>query len=399
MDIWKEIDIQHTKDRFILQINQVQYTVIQLQQQYYGIESVCPHSGGPLGMGDIEDLYIKCPWHGYRYALGDGSCEDDPDHSACVLPLKMENGKLYVNVGLNDSISIIHLSQSTTARVCQSAEREIECNTLIDWGRNILNTSNASQKVAKTLHALELWNSGELKQVGNSVNLLEIPPRDSQITFTGPTKVGKRGNAGTLDSRIAILHALANIEQWAIDLGWDIIVRFGEDMPRDFSSDFLKLAADEAKHFTLLENRLKELGSYFGALKIHGSLWDSALETKDDILARLAIVHMVHEGRGLDVNPKTIEKFRKAKDFESVEKLEIIHSDEITHVALGQKWFKLLCLERNLDQYDTFHDLVRKYYRGLLKPPFNKEDRLKAGLDPNYYLPLSVALSQEPVSR
>ena len=54
-------------------------------------------------------------------------------------------------------------------------------------------------------------------------------------------------------SRIATLHSLANIEQWAIDLSWDVIARFGDTrlngkpLPRDFFCDFVKVAGDEAK--------------------------------------------------------------------------------------------------------------------------------------------------------
>jgi uncharacterized ferritin-like protein (DUF455 family) len=168
----------------------------------------------------------------------------------------------------------------------------------------------------------------------------------------------------------------------------DIIARFS-GQPRDFYSDFLKVADDEARHFDFLRERLEDLGSYYGSLPVHGSLWESALETKDDLLSRLALVHMVHEARGLDVNPKTIQKFEKAGDVESVEKLVQIHEDEITHVACGQKWFTWNCEQQGLDKYEQFHVLVRKHYRGLLKPPFNEEDRLKAGLDPDFYQPLS----------
>ncbi len=55
-------------------------------------------------------------------------------------------------------------------------------------------------------------------------------------------------------SRIALLHSLANIEQWAIDLSWDIISRFcsikypdGSKLPRKFYDDFIQVACDEAK--------------------------------------------------------------------------------------------------------------------------------------------------------
>lgn len=66
-------------------------------------------------------------------------------------------------------------------------------------------------------------------------------------------------------------------------------------MPRDFFTDFVKVAQDEGRHFTLLAARLKELGSFYGALPAHDGLWDSAMATSNDLLARLAIEHCVHE--------------------------------------------------------------------------------------------------------
>jgi uncharacterized ferritin-like protein (DUF455 family) len=108
-----------------------------------------------------------------------------------------------------------------------------------------------------------------------------------------PGQVRKRGKGGSLESRIAILHSLANIEQWAIDLGWDIIARFATShLPREFYNDFVQLAKEEAIHFSLLVSRLEELGSHFGALPVHGGLWDSARDTAHDLGCRLAIVHM-----------------------------------------------------------------------------------------------------------
>lgn len=77
----------------------------------------------------------------------------------------------------------------------------------------------------------------------------------------------------------------------------DIIARFGrvEAMPREFFTDFVKIARDEGRHFTLLAERLEELGTYYGALPAHDGLWDSALETSKSLLARLAVEHCVHE--------------------------------------------------------------------------------------------------------
>jgi uncharacterized ferritin-like protein (DUF455 family) len=98
---------------------------------------------------------------------------------------------------------------------------------------------------------------------------------------------------------------------------------------------------------------------------------------------------MVHEARGLDVNKSTIQKFRNAGDAESASTLEIIHNDEIGHVARGQRWFRYLCEVDGLDCYEVFGKVVRTHFRGDLKPPFNEDDRVKAGIDSRYYLPLS----------
>jgi uncharacterized ferritin-like protein (DUF455 family) len=99
---------------------------------------------------------------------------------------------------------------------------------------------------------------------------------------------------------------------------------------------------------------------------------------------------MVHEARGLDVNPATIAKFKKAGDIESTEKLLLIHRDEITHVAAGQRWFSYICDLQGIDKYEKFHDIVGNLFFGPLRPPFNEKDRQEAGLDPKYYLPLAA---------
>jgi uncharacterized ferritin-like protein (DUF455 family) len=64
-------------------------------------------------------------------------------------------------------------------------------------------------------------------------------------------------------------------------------------LPKAFFDDFVRIAYEEATHFTFLTEQLQEYGTYFGALPIHDGLWDSATSTAHDILARLAIVHML----------------------------------------------------------------------------------------------------------
>jgi uncharacterized ferritin-like protein (DUF455 family) len=226
----------------------------------------------------------------------------------------------------------------------------------------------------------------------------------------------KLGKAGSLQSRVNIVHSLVHTESWAIDLSWDIIARFGkqEAMPREFFTDFVKVAQDEGRHFTLLAARLEELGSYYGALPAHDGLWDSATATSKDLLSRLAVEHCVHEARGLDVLPTTISRFRNGGDNTTADLLEsVVYPEEITHCAAGVKWFKYLCQRsRNIPVSDQeicavdngtategnevipkFHAIVRTYFRGPLKPPFNEAARKAAGFGPEWYEPLAVKVA------
>jgi uncharacterized ferritin-like protein (DUF455 family) len=104
--------------------------------------------------------------------------------------------------------------------------------------------------------------------------------------------------------------------------------------------------------------------------------------------SRLAIIHLVHEARGLDVNPATIEKFRRGGDLETVAILEIIHMDEVTHVTAGHRWFSWMCKNQGVDPIQTFREEVRCGWRGDIKGPFNEEDRAKAGMAKDFYINL-----------
>jgi uncharacterized ferritin-like protein (DUF455 family) len=183
-----------------------------------------------------------------------------------------------------------------------------------------------------------------------------------------------------------LLHAVAHIELNAIDLAWDIVARFASpDLPRDFFDDWVRVGDDEAKHFLLLADRLAALGAAYGDLAAHDGLWQAAHETRHDLLARLAIVPLVLEARGLDVTPAMIARFERLGDTESAAVLRVIYADEIGHVAAGRRWFEWLCAQREVAPVETWRTLVQKHFRGPLKPPFNDEARAKAGFAADYY--------------
>lgn len=161
--------------------------------------------------------------------------------------------------------------------------------------------------------------------------------------------------------------------------------RFGADHSPDFVADWLSVGADEAIHFALLDRRLKALGSGYGALPAHDGLWEAAEATAHDVLARLAVVPMVLEARGLDVTPPTVVRFEAAGDGRSAAILDRIYRDEIRHVSVGTKWFRIGCESRDLAVVAEWKRLVATHFRGSLKPPFNGSARDQAGLSRDFY--------------
>jgi uncharacterized ferritin-like protein (DUF455 family) len=198
-----------------------------------------------------------------------------------------------------------------------------------------------------------------------------------------------RRGRGSQHGRIALIHAIAHIEFVAIDLAFDMAGRFGGDFPRGFVDDWLGVGADEAMHFALLDRRLQRLGSFYGALPAHDGLWDAAAETAHDVLARLAVVPMVLEARGLDVTPAMIARFEAAGDEASAAILTRILKDEIRHVRAGTFWFESACRRESFVPETMWQGLVTAYFRGLLKPPFNDSARDSAGLTLKYYQALA----------
>jgi uncharacterized ferritin-like protein (DUF455 family) len=243
-------------------------------------------------------------------------------------------------------------------------------------------------KVRATREVSRDWRLGRLSAVFD-VAMPDTPGRPDQPELLPPNRMPKRGRGQSLRGRIALLHALAHIEFVAIDLALDMAGRFGREGGTQFVSDFLSVAADEAMHFALLDRHLRSLGSHYGDLPAHGGLWDAAHETRHELGARLAIVPMVLEARGLDVTPMTIERVRTAGDERAVRILERILDDEIRHVRFGATHFDELCRARRIDPEKHWQSLVNRHFRGAVKPPFNDSARSAAGLSRSYYAVLA----------
>jgi uncharacterized ferritin-like protein (DUF455 family) len=264
--------------------------------------------------------------------------------------------------------------------------------TLAEMAVEVLTTADGRQKTALGRAHAATWfaarAAGTPLPIG-SATPPDYPARPAQPELLSPRDVPRR-KPGSPEGRIALLHAVAHIELNAVDLHWDIIARFtAQPMPPGFYDDWVKAADDEAKHFNLMADCLESLGSHYGALPAHAGMWRAAEDTAHDLLARLAVVPMVLEARGLDVTPGMIDIFRKAKDDGAVAALQVIYAEEVAHVAYGSKWFNWLCGRDGSDPKEVFHALVRRYFHSTLKPPFNEEKRAEAGLPPDFYWPLT----------
>ena len=256
--------------------------------------------------------------------------------------------------------------------------------TVADLAVDVLTAADPAAKVAAAHRLAENWRDAELSV--QAVDVPDRPARPDVPELRRPGDMPKRRALTTRRGRVALIHALAHIEFNAIDLACDIVARFpGQDGA--FYEDWIAVADDEARHFEMLRQRLNDFDADYGDLPAHDGLWQAAEDTADDLLARLAVVPLVLEARGLDVTPDMITRLEVAGDQASAEILKLIYREEIVHVAAGSRWFHAECERRGLNPASTWRRLVGERFKGALKPPFNEKARLKAGLKPEFYEP------------
>jgi len=265
-------------------------------------------------------------------------------------------------------------------------------HSLADAAALVVATADPAAKTAITRDARDRWRARELSLTRASLDraMPARPGRPIRPELRPPREMPKRSLA-TPAGRVAFLHAIAHIELNAVDLAWDIVGRFaGMRMPRSFHDQWVEVAYEEATHFGLLSQRLAAFGAAYGDLPAHDGLWQAAEATGGDLTARLAVVPLVLEARGLDVTPAMIATFAGAGDDETAAVLRRIYEDEKGHVFVGASWFRFLCDREGRAAEPAFHDLVRRHFRGGLKPPFNDAARSAACLTPGFYRPLET---------
>ena len=244
----------------------------------------------------------------------------------------------------------------------------------------ILASVDAQTKVSQLL---ALFDDYQQQQVTLDISrkldaqALTLPGRPLKPELVLPKLVPKR-RMDTPEGRAGLLHSLAHIEFNAMNLALDAIWRF-PDMPKEYYEDWLKVAKEEAYHFSLVNEHLHSLGFAYGDFPAHNSLWEMVERTTDSVMARMALVPRTMEARGLDAVPMIRDRFKQIKETRAVEILEIILKDEIGHVLIGNRWFNFLCDKEGISPISAYRELAGKYRAPVLKGPFNLEARKQAG--------------------
>ena len=241
----------------------------------------------------------------------------------------------------------------------------------------VLLADTLEQKCALSKQYAEAWTDEYQPPSGFSAKSLPMPGAPEKPELVHPRKLKRRG-LGSEQGRLNLMHAIAHIEFNAINLAWDAVYRF-PDQPPEYYTDWISVALDETRHFKMIREYLQTSNMEYGDLPAHNGLWEMAVDTAHDILVRMALVPRVMEARGLDVTPDMITGFRNAGDERGAKILQTIYEEEIRHVAIGSKWFRCFCAERELEPEQTFRDLITRYIRGSLRGPFNEQARLAAG--------------------
>lgn len=255
-------------------------------------------------------------------------------------------------------------------------------NSLYQKAKVAFLTADPDSKIALTHELSSEWVSCLLSwDVEEPIKIDNQPGRLDKPEIVMPKDLKRRKLSSEI-GRAALIHSLAHIELTAVNLALDSVYRYRR-MPKRYYDDWIQCAKEEATHFSMLRNRLLEMGFDYGSFSAHGELWKMAVETADDLSDRMAIVQRVFEARALDVVPGSIKRFESIGDTAMVKALTVICNEEVGHVSSGTRWFHYRCAQQQIEPDKEFFRLLKKYMKAPPKGPFNELIRLQAGFSQN----------------
>ncbi|KAL7104020.1 hypothetical protein ACP275_08G218000 [Erythranthe tilingii] len=272
------------------------------------------------------------------------------------------------------------------------------CSSLAEMGGVVLSSADPLTKAKLTHFAYTKWRLGDLP-VGFS-HPPSRPARPPKPQLVSPKEIPPPKSSG-LPLNAYMLHNLAHVELNAIDLAWDTIVRFSpfiDLLGEGFFADFAHVADDESRHFTWCTQRLAELGFSYGDMAAHSFLWRECEKSSDDVAARLAVIPLVQEARGLDAGPRLVNKLMGFGDHRTSNIVAKIADEEVAHVAVGVYWFVSVCQKMGRAPASTFTEILQEY-NVEVKGPFNHSARQEAGIPKEWYDPLSTTKEENKLSK
>lgn len=154
--------------------------------------------------------------------------------------------------------------------------------SLFHYALAVLNTNDTETKASLTLEAKHFITEKKIPiRLENEqyAQPPDHPARPLNLENRRPGDMPKPIKNDPDNNRLRLIHSLCHIESYAIDLSWDILVRFsyspsyGVTLPDEYYIDWLRIAAEEAIHFSIWNDRLIELGHKYGDLPVHDGLW------------------------------------------------------------------------------------------------------------------------------
>ncbi|KAK9791179.1 hypothetical protein WJX73_009517 [Symbiochloris irregularis] len=234
---------------------------------------------------------------------------------------------------------------------------------------------------ADTLISMHRMYNGDVGQAAPP----QRPARLSKPQLVPPKQVPQYKVSG-LPLAVYMLHNLAHVELNAIELAWDTVARFScLDLPKRFFTDFAHVADDEARHFGWCRQHMQALGYDYGCMPAHNLLWQGAEASSGNVAARLAVIPLSQEARGLDAGPRLVERLVGAGDKTAAAIVARISMEETAHVAVGVYWYSRICKALSMDPGPTFRACIQTLTPDVLKGPFNHEGRSAAGLPRSWY--------------
>ncbi len=79
-------------------VNGTEIALIKFKGKIYALENTCPHAGGPLAEGFVEEDVVVCSWHGYQFNLASGVSPMSPGIKVRRFEVKVDGGEVKVEV-------------------------------------------------------------------------------------------------------------------------------------------------------------------------------------------------------------------------------------------------------------------------------------------------------------